>query len=143
MVQLQQKVQYAANGEGGGRPRKKTGADGLCFLLLPPLSLQSEQAKRRLPPSLQRGELSLPSFSSVARSPLHRLHSCLVCVCGELFLRSCVCLSFVCCPMHLVASEEEEGWGAFARRSTEKRIRGHRNRGGWGRLNRLCKPPLS
>ncbi len=44
----------------------------------------------------------------------------LVCVCGELFLRSCVCLSFVCCPMHLVASEEEEeGWGAFARRSTE------------------------
>ncbi len=134
----------------GGRPRKKTGADGLCFLLLPPLSLQSDQAKRRLPPSLQRGELSLPSFSSVARSPLHRLHSSsppCVCVCGELFLRSCVCLSFVCCPMHLVASEEEEeeeeeGWGAFARRSTEKRIRGHRNRGGWGRLNRLCKLPL-
>ncbi len=106
-----------------GDLEKKTGADGLCFLLLPPLSLQSDQAKRRLPPSLQRGELSLPSFSSVARSPLHRLHSpppC-VCVCGELFLRSCVCLSFVCCPMHLAASEEEEeeGWGAFARRSTE------------------------
>ena len=87
--------------EGGGRPIKKRGQMGSASSSSPLFpSKATKQRDASLPPSLQRGELSVPSFSSVARSPLHRLHSPPPCVCVWRALSPQLCVSLFCMLSH-------------------------------------------
>ena len=149
MVQLQQKVQYAAN-RGGGRPRKKNGGRW-ALLPPPPPSFPPKRPSKETPPSLPPEGGALPPLLFLRRKVTTSQASLLLpalCVCVWRALSPQLCVSLFCMLSHAfggVGGGGGGGGGGVGRvRSAliRKRIRGHRNRGGWGRLNRLCKLPL-
>ena len=145
MVQLQQKAKKAADGGGGGRPRKKNGGRW-ALLPPPPPSFPPKRPSKETPPSLPPEGGALPPLLFLRRKVTTSQASLppALCVCVWRALSPQLCVSLFCMLSHAFGGVGGGGGGGVGRVRTalnRKRIRGHRNRGGWGRLNRLCKLP--